>query len=83
MWSNLWFVDNVRLLKPSLMNLSDSLIASERSLFGLVMEYGGSDYFDADRSNPFRYAMVLSCCNAMVMPLHIYGNVTRRSLQCI
>lgn len=27
MWSNLWFVDNVRLLKPSLMNLSDSLIA--------------------------------------------------------
>jgi hypothetical protein len=27
MWSNLWFVDNVRLLKPSLTNLSDSLIA--------------------------------------------------------
>jgi hypothetical protein len=27
MWSNLWFIDNVRLLKPSLMNLSDSLIA--------------------------------------------------------
>jgi len=26
------------------------------------MEYGGPDYFDEDRSNPFRYAMVLSCC---------------------
>lgn len=38
------------------------IIYSERSLFGLVMEYGGCDYFDADRSNPFRYAMVLSCC---------------------
>lgn len=37
-------------------------INSERSLFGLVMEYGGSDYFDEDRNNPFRYAMVLSCC---------------------
>lgn len=26
------------------------------------MEYGGPDYFDEDRSNPFRYAMVLCCC---------------------
>lgn len=27
MWSNLWFIDNMRLLKPSLVNLSDTLIA--------------------------------------------------------
>ena len=26
------------------------------------MEYGGPDYFDEDRSSPFRYCMVLCCC---------------------
>lgn len=35
---------------------------SERGLFELILEYGGPDYFDEDRSNPFRYAMVLCCC---------------------
>ena len=51
------------------------IIYSERSLFGLVMEYGGSDYFDADRSNPFRYAMVLSCCQR-------YGDAIAHLWQC-
>lgn len=35
---------------------------SERTLFELMLEYGGPDYFDQDRTNPFRYAMVLVCC---------------------
>lgn len=39
------------------------------------MEYGGSDYFDADRSNPFRYAMVLSCC-------HRFGDAIAHLWQC-
>jgi hypothetical protein len=37
-------------------------ICSERTLFELMLEYGGPDYFDQDRTNPFRYAMVLICC---------------------
>jgi hypothetical protein len=35
---------------------------SERGLFELILEYGGADYFDESRSNPFRYAMVLVVC---------------------
>jgi hypothetical protein len=28
----------------------------------MILEFGGPDYFDEDRTNPFRYAMVLCCC---------------------
>jgi hypothetical protein len=28
----------------------------------LIQEYGGADYFDQDRSTPFKYATVLFCC---------------------
>jgi hypothetical protein len=38
------------------------VVCSERRLFELILEYGGPDYFDEDRSNPFRYSMVLCCC---------------------
>lgn len=45
-----------------LMLLMVVLTRREVDLFELVLEYGGEDYFDQDRTSPFRYAMVLSCC---------------------
>lgn len=44
-------------------------------MFELVLEFGGPDYFDEDRSNPFRYAMVLVCCQR-------YGDAIAHLWQC-
>jgi len=64
LWTHLWFIQYTRILQPVLTgtNLPTPLAANERMLFEMMLEYGGPDYFDEDRTNPFRYAMVLICC---------------------
>jgi hypothetical protein len=35
----------------------------ENELLELVYAYGGANYFDADGSSPFKYALLLCCCH--------------------
>ncbi|KAJ1431638.1 hypothetical protein B484DRAFT_478882 [Ochromonadaceae sp. CCMP2298] len=80
LWGNMWFVELVRTLQPVLGGAQGALMAThsatnERGLFELIQEYGGADYFDEQRSNPFRYAMVLCCCQR-------YGDAIMHLWQC-
>jgi len=79
LWAHMWFIDYVRVLQLSLGSAGGILAncgsTNERGLFELILEYGGAEYFDEDRSNPFRYAMVLCCCQR-------YGDAIMHLWQC-
>lgn len=32
------------------------------ALYDLILEYGGADYFDRERTTPFKYATILFSC---------------------
>lgn len=42
----------------------------ERDFLELVYAYGAADYFDGDRSTPFRYALLLCCCHRFGDAIH-------------
>eukprot|EP01038_Epipyxis_sp_PR26KG_P006682 gene6682-9166_t len=75
LWGSLWYIHIHRLLGelsssaagnsmiPELFrNSTKYRINGEIDLFEMIQEYGGVDYFDQDRSSPFKYATVLFCC---------------------
>ena len=75
LWCELWFIQVGRFIsKNNALNAAglDLFIKfdynyycfsyREKLFYELIQEYGGADYFDEDRSNPFKYATVLFCC---------------------
>lgn len=56
-WSRLWFAEMSRAL-----NLPNS-DWGEDELFDYVMQCGGADYFDVDRAEPLKYALLLFTCH--------------------
>ena len=67
LWGNLWYVQWGALISRATMSSSISklkiLLCGESQLYEKVLEYGGADYFDADRSSPFNYCTVLMSCH--------------------
>ena len=68
LWGNLWFIQWGVLISKATMSSSSILklkisLTGENQLYEKVLEYGGADYFDADRSNPFNYCTVLMSCH--------------------